>query len=187
MSSEDSHDTEVSEELLDRIEAGEEHPPKPDFMTEDEWERLRMTRNRDIIRMAGTTHADSYRSSSGKGMDTTQGGPVVVLTTKGRKTGNDVVTCVNYMQDGDDLIVVGSFSGFKDDPHWVRNLEKDPHAEVQVYDRAWPVVARRLRGEERAQLWPALVEYFPLWGHFQKYCRREFAVFVLSPESPSGE
>ena len=111
----------------------------------------------------------------------TQGAPVIVLTTVGRKSGNDVATCVNYLVDGDDLIVVGSFAGFGASPHWVLNLDKTPTAVVELRERTWPVTARRITGEERAELWPRLVEFFPLWGHFQKYCRREFAVFVLSP------
>jgi deazaflavin-dependent oxidoreductase (nitroreductase family) len=79
------------------------------------------------------------------------------------------------------LIVVGSFAGFAKSPHWVLNLEKTPTATVELRDRSWSVSARKVTGEERAEMWPGLVEYFPLWGHFQKYCRREFAVFVLSP------
>jgi deazaflavin-dependent oxidoreductase (nitroreductase family) len=172
---------EISEELLDRIEAGVEHPPKPDFLTEEEWQGVISSRDPSIIRMAGTGHADAYQATGGEGLAETQGAPVLVLTTVGRKSGNEVATCVNYLARGDDLVVVGSFAGFTKSPHWVLNLDKTPRATVEVLDRSWPVTARRLAGEERAELWPQLVEYFPLWGHFQKYCRREFAVFVLSP------
>lgn len=172
---------EISEELLDRIEAGEEHPPKPDFLNEEEWQNVIAGRNPMIIRMAGTGHADAYRATAGEGLDETQGAPVIVLTTVGRKTGNDVATCVNYMVDGDDLIVVGSFAGFRDSPHWVLNLEQTPTATVEMRDRTWAVAARLITGDERRELWPQLIDYFPLWGHFQKYCRREFKVFVLSP------
>ena len=62
------------------------------------------------------------------------------------------------------------------------NLEANPNAWVQVKARRWDVVARKLDGKERAAIWPALVDFFPLWGHFQKYCDREFAVFALSPK-----
>jgi deazaflavin-dependent oxidoreductase (nitroreductase family) len=174
-------DDEISEELLVRIEAGEEHPPKPDFLSDEEWQNVINSRVPAIIRMAGTGHADAYKAVGGEGLDETQGAPVIVLTTVGRRSGDDVATCVNYLIDGDDLIVVGSFAGFAKSPHWVLNLEATPSATVELRDRTWPVTARRITGDERAELWPRLVEYFPLWGHFQKYCRREFAVFVLSP------
>jgi deazaflavin-dependent oxidoreductase (nitroreductase family) len=84
------------------------------------------------------------------------------------------------MQDGEDLIVVGSIAGLDRHPHWALNLDANPEAWVQVKAERWPVLAHRALGEERAALWPRLTEYFRLWGHFQKYCEREFMVFVLS-------
>ncbi len=183
MSSHGAADPAVSEEQLRRIESGEEHPPKPDFMSEDEWEMILSGRNPMIVRMAGTGHAGAYQEAGGEGLDSTQGGPVLVLTTKGRKTGKDVSTCLNYVQDDDDFFVVGSFAGFSAQPHWVLNLEKEPRAHLQVMGRSWPVLAHRVTGEEREQLWPSLSERFPLWNHFQRYCRREFAVYRLSPDN----
>ena len=53
----DSSESEVTEEQLDRIEAGEEHPPKPDFLSEDEWQGVISARTPTVIRMAGTGHA----------------------------------------------------------------------------------------------------------------------------------
>ncbi|MCZ7535743.1 MAG: nitroreductase family deazaflavin-dependent oxidoreductase [Acidimicrobiia bacterium] len=179
-------DQAVTEEQLRRIEAGEEHPPKPDFISDDEWRMIIESRDPSIIRMAGTGHVDAYRATGGEGMDETQGAPVLILTTTGRKSGHAFSTCLNYMTDGDDLIVVGSFAGFGSGPNWSLNLEATPRGQVEVRDRSWPVVARMVTGEERARLWPRMTEYFPLWGHFQKYCRREFAVFVLSEDPDSA-
>ena len=85
------------------------------------------------------------------------------------------------MQDGEDVMVVGSMAGIEQHPYWALNLDANPEAWVQVKDRRWNVTARKVEGEERAALWPRLTKFFPLWGHFQKYCEREFMVFVLSP------
>ncbi len=183
MSEHGAADPTVSLELLLRIEAGEEHPPQPDFMDEEEWNQIVDSRDPNVVRMAGTGHADAYQAVGGEGMDQTQGGPVLVLTTVGRKSGRDIPTCVNYVEDGDDLYVVGSFAGFGGSPNWARNLDHHTDARVQVRDRSWPVRAERVTSDERARLWPELVEHFPLWGHFQRYCRREFAVYRLSPVS----
>lgn len=177
--------SDVTEEQLARIEAGVEHPPKPDFVSDQEWEMLTAGRQPTMIRNLGTMHAEGYKAAGGEGVDETQGAPVLLLTTTGRKSGKDVTTPLNYFQDGDDLFVVGSFAGLRAEPHWVLNLEKEPRGWVQVKDRRWEVDARRLEGEARAREWPRLVEFFPLWGHFQKYCRREFAVFVLTPRNAS--
>lgn len=172
------HDPDISEELLDRIAAGLEHPPRPDFLSEDEWEGIINSRDPTTIRMAGSMHVDWYRQGI-EGTDRTQGAPVLVLTTTGRRSGRAVSTCVNYMRRGDELLVVGSFAAFARSPHWVLNLEADPHCTVERAGMAYPAVARSIVGDERAELWPEMCEFFPLWGHFQRYCRREFPVFAL--------
>ena len=79
------------------------------------------------------------------------------------------------------IVVVGSIAGLERHPHWALNLDAEPKAAVQIKAEKRPVPARKLEGEERAAIWPKLTEFFPLWGHFQKYSDREFFVFVLAP------
>jgi deazaflavin-dependent oxidoreductase (nitroreductase family) len=173
-----SADDEISEELLARIEAGLEHPPKPDYLTDEEWQGIIDSRDPSIIRMAGGLHVDMYRQGM-EGAAMAQGGPVLVLTTTGRKSGKQIATCVNYMPHGDEVLVVGSFAALAKSPFWVLNLEADPQCTVELDGRTWGTTARRVVGDERAVLWAEMTEWFPLWGHFQKYCRREFPVFAL--------
>lgn len=161
--------------------AGTQEIPKPDFMTDEAWQALLAARDHGIIRAAGLDHARRYRESGGQGEDATQGGPTIVLTTIGRKSGREVTTAINYLARGDDIIVVGSLAGLSMHPHWALNLDKTPRGWLQLHDRRWAVNARKVTGEERAKLWPSLTEHFPLWGHFQKYSDREFSVFILSP------
>jgi deazaflavin-dependent oxidoreductase (nitroreductase family) len=158
-----------------------QEPPKPDFMTEEAWGALMAARRPEIIRAGGHAQVLRYLETNGEGADATQGGPTLLLTTIGRKSGKEVITPVNYMEHGDSVIVVGSIAGLSMHPHWVLNLEKNPRGWVQIRDRKWAATARKVVGEERSALWPALTAHFPLWGHFQKYCDREFGVFILSP------
>ena len=158
-------------------------PPKPDFMGEDEWEAIMKARTPEIIRASSHAHAKAYLDSNGEGNTyLTQGGPTLLLTTIGRKSGDERISPTNFMPDGEDVIVVGSIAGLDRHPHWALNLDARPEGWVQVKARKWPVTARKVVGEERKQLWPRLTEYFPLWNHFQTYCDREFFVFTLSPK-----
>lgn len=184
MAADGSADDAISDEVLDRIAAGLEHPPKPDFVSDEEWAGIVDSRDPAIIRMAGGLQVDMYRQGV-EGADMAQGGPVLILTTTGRKTGNEITTCVNYAQHDEELFVVGSFAAFGKSPFWVLNLDADPRCTVEIHGESWPAVARRVAGEERERLWPRLTGQFPLWGHFQKYCRREFPVFAL-PNEPTG-
>jgi deazaflavin-dependent oxidoreductase (nitroreductase family) len=156
--------------------------PKPDFMGEEEWDLLVKTRSPEIIRFGSRAHVQTYLETNGEGDSyITQGGPTLLLTTIGRKSGEERVSPANFMQDGEDVIVVGSIAGLEKHPHWALNLDAKPEGWVQVKARKWPVTARKVVGDERKEIWPRLTEFFPLWGHFQKYSDREFFVFILSP------
>lgn len=162
----------------------EKTPPKPDFLSEEEWNLLIATRNPDHVRLGAPFHVKRYQETNGgEGTDTTQGGPTLLLTGVGRNSGKEFTVPLNYMsiEGTDDVIVVGSIAGLEKHPFWALNLESVPRGVVQIHARKYPVTARKLTPEEKAERWPALTKFFPLWGHFQKYCDREFMVFLLSP------
>jgi deazaflavin-dependent oxidoreductase (nitroreductase family) len=156
--------------------------PKPDFMDDEAWEMLMKTRDPAIIKIGARAHVQRYlETNGGEDTFTTQGGPTLLLGTTGRKSGNEQITPANFLQEGDVVYVVGSIAGLDRHPSWVLNLEANPEAWVQVKDRRWNVTARKVEGDEKKEVWPRLVDFFPLWGHFQKYCEREFSTFVLTP------
>lgn len=158
-------------------------PPKPDFMDQEAWDALIANRSVNAIRSSSHQHLAAIESQGWGDSDETQGGPTCLITTTGRKSGEPRTTPINYMREGDDLYVVGSIAGLDRHPLWALNLDADNDAEVEVLGEKWPVKARRITGKEREELWPRLTGFFPLWGHFQKYCDREFMVFVLTPRS----
>jgi deazaflavin-dependent oxidoreductase (nitroreductase family) len=164
--------------------------PKPDFMGEAEWDLLMKTRNREIIRLGSRPHVDRYietKGGSDEHGDTyiTQGGPTCLVGTTGRRSGKEQISPANFLQDGDDVFVVGSIAGIDRHPYWALNLEANPEAWIQVKADRWSVTAHKMVGEERSGIWPRLTEFFPLWGHFQNYCDREFMVFRLTPREES--
>ena len=155
--------------------------PKPDFLDQEAWNNLIATRDPKVIAAVAKLHVQQYIDAKGEGdVYLTQGAPTCLVTNIGRKTGNEVVSPVNFMQDGDDVYVVGSIAGLEKHPNWALNLDAKPEAWVQIKARKYLASVDRLIGEDREAVWPRLVEYFPLWGHFQKYCDREFMVFRLS-------
>ena len=139
-------------------------------------------RNPQIIRASSQGHTKMYiEKNGGEGTDIAQGGPTCLVTTVGNKGSRERTSPVNYMQDGDIVYIVGSIAGLDHHPHWVLNLDADSRSWIQVHEKKWETKARKIVGEERGKLWPRLVDHFPLWGHFQKYCEREFAVFEMNP------
>jgi deazaflavin-dependent oxidoreductase (nitroreductase family) len=157
--------------------------PKPDWLEEEEWQNLIAIKDPKIIAAVAKIHVKDYIEAKGEGsVYLTQGSPTCLVTSIGRKTGNEIVSPANFMQDGDDVFVVGSIAGLEKHPHWALNLEATPRGWVQIKANKYPVKVHRMVGDERAAVWPRLTEFFRLWGHFQKYCPREFMVFRLTPE-----
>ena len=156
--------------------------PKPDFLDDEAWNNLLLSRDAKILATVAKAHVQQYIEAEGAG-DTflTQGAPTCLVTSIGRKTGKETVAPANFLQDGADVYIVGSIAGLDKHPNWALNLDATPRGWLQIKANKYPVQVHRLVGEERQAMWPRLTEFFPLWGHFQKYCDREFMVFRLSP------
>ena len=88
-----------------------------------------------------------YRLSGGR-LGGKVSGPVLLLEQTGRKSGRRRTTPVLYIQDRDDLVVVGSRVGSDFDPAWWLNLKANPATTVQVRSQRRQVVARQATPEE---------------------------------------
>lgn len=105
----------------------------------------------------------------------------LLLTTKGRKSGERRDVAVNYLRDGDAYVVVASYAGEDRDPAWWRNLKNEPEAEVAVGGKRVKVRAREAGGPDRERLWVRLVEKDPAYAEYQRRTKRLLPVVVLQP------
>ena len=103
----------------------------------------------------------------------------IKLTTKGRKTGRDRTVTLYAWEDGDDLIVVGSWAGRAQDPDWAGNLRDQPKAVVTHGKDTTDVVARELDGRERERAWDLVVDRFPMYATYQRKTTRRIPLFAL--------
>jgi F420H(2)-dependent quinone reductase len=156
---------------------------KPDWLSDEAWAAtLKACESDAVIRRDAKAHVELYRRTGGKEGYELGGAPVLLLTTIGRKSGNQVTTPVNFLREGAGYVVVGSLAGAAEDPQWAKNLKQDPRAWVQVKDQVWEAEVRMVTGDERAELWPRLVKTMPLWGVFVHRTDREFPIFILAPK-----
>lgn len=107
--------------------------------------------------------------------------PVLLLDHVGRKSGTKFTTPLLYLVDGPDLVVVASQGGMAKNPQWFHNLRARPDAQVQVGAELRLVRARVASPDERAALWPRLVELYADFDTYQSWTDREIPVVVLSP------
>ena len=138
--------------------------------------------NKRALRVVSALNVLIYRVSHGKLLGRfPSGAPVCLLTTRGRKSGRSRTVPLLYLADGNDFIVVASQGGRPQHPGWYFNLEVDPSGELTIGSRRFPVIARRVSEEEKAQLWPALVEMYPPYRDYQRRTTRLIPVIRLSP------
>ena len=126
-------------------------------------------------------HATVYRVTGGK-IGGWIMGPVLLLTTTGRKTGKQRTSPLLYLQDGENMAIVGSNGGATRHPAWWLNLLANPEAGVEIGSRKLRVRAGEAKGEEKSRLWARLVEMYPSYEDYQKRTTREIPVVVLYPQ-----
>lgn len=122
-----------------------------------------------------------YRKSGGRLGGSMRGAPVLLLTTRGRKTGQPRVTPLIYLKDDANYALVASKGGWPDDPLWYKNLKAEPAVQVQVGAAQHSMRARTANPEERARLWPKLVATYADYANYQSWSDREIPVVILSP------
>ena len=147
--------------------------------------KLTVMFDRTIGRRFYKVHRFVYRSTGGVIGHRSPAGPMLLLTTVGRKSGQRRTTPLLYVPDGPGFLVVGSNGGRPEPPAWLLNLTATPQAEIQVGRRRMSVEARVLTEEQKVATWPHLVEHYRGWGYYQGITPRELRVVSLVPR-PQG-
>jgi deazaflavin-dependent oxidoreductase (nitroreductase family) len=102
------------------------------------------------------------------------------LHTVGRRSGQERVAILAYMEDGSDLVLIAMNGWDPADPAWWLNLQAHPEASVDLPGGRREVVAREAQGEERARLWE---RWSAVGTDLDRYARRRAStpVVVLEP------
>jgi proline iminopeptidase len=128
----------------------------------------------------GDEHVRLYEETDGDvGYIWREGATILILTTTGRKTGEQHSTPLIFAQDGDNAVIVASKGGAPEHPGWYRNLTKTPEVGVQIKGDRFRARARDATGEERERLWRRMNEIWPHYDEYQTKTDREIPVVVL--------
>jgi deazaflavin-dependent oxidoreductase (nitroreductase family) len=129
----------------------------------------------------GTEHVTRYRETGGEEGHDWQGAHTLLLTTTGRRSGEQRTTPLIYGRHGDDYLVVASKGGSDAPPAWYRNLQADPDVEVQVKEQRFTAHARDATPEEKPELWRTMTAEWPAYDDYQESTERQIPVVVLEP------
>ena len=127
----------------------------------------------------GPEHVKRYVETDGEEGYEWQGTTILILTTTGRKSGEERSTPLIYRDHGDDYVVVASKGGAPAHPAWYLNLSEQPDVTVQVKADRFPARARTATSAERPELWDLMAEDWPQYNDYQKKTDREIPVVVL--------
>lgn len=125
---------------------------------------------------------EEYESSGGTRATTMRDMPVVVLTSRGARTGKLRKTPLMRVEHDGRYAVVASMGGAPTHPVWYHNLKADPHVELQDGPLKWDMTAREVTGDEKAEWWTRAVAAFPDYATYQAKTERKIPVFVLEPQ-----
>ncbi len=128
----------------------------------------------------GAEHVRVYRETQGERGYNWRGTTILLLTTRGRVSGELRTTPLIHRVDGGRWIIVASKGGTPENPSWYENLLSEPDAEIELPGERIPVRATTAEGEERARLWSAMTEVWPAYDDYQAKTDREIPVVVLS-------
>jgi deazaflavin-dependent oxidoreductase (nitroreductase family) len=132
-----------------------------------------------LLRSFGKMNVPLYRASRGRLGATWGRAPVLLLTTTGRRSGQQRTAPVVYLTDGERLVVIGSNAGNERAPAWALNLKGNPACEVEVRGRRRLLNSRVAEGEERADLWRKMNEQYAGFEDYDQRTSRDIPVFVL--------
>jgi deazaflavin-dependent oxidoreductase (nitroreductase family) len=106
--------------------------------------------------------------------------PVILLTTKGRRSGRNHVTPLNFTRDGDRIVVIASKGGASKHPDWFLNLAKNPEVTVEDGGEKFRARARVTEEPERTRLYDKQASVMTFFDGYRKRVRsREIPVVVL--------
>ncbi|MEU0781046.1 nitroreductase family deazaflavin-dependent oxidoreductase [Streptomyces sp. NPDC006173] len=107
--------------------------------------------------------------------------PVIILTTRGAKSGKIRKTPLMRVENDGRYAVVASLGGAPKHPVWYFNIKSDPRVELQDGPVRKEYTAREITGDEKAQWWERAVAAYPPYTDYQTKTDREIPVFVLDP------
>ena len=122
---------------------------------------------------------EEFRTNGGKVGGQFAGAPMVLLTTKGAKSGKTYVHPLVYSKDGDKFVIIASFAGAPKHPSWYHNLVAHPTPTLEIGGEKFQAKATFPTGAERERLFKQQAAQMPVFNDYQKKTTRQIPVVVL--------
>jgi deazaflavin-dependent oxidoreductase (nitroreductase family) len=129
-----------------------------------------------------TVNVAVYKMSGGRLMNKGPASkPICLVTMTGRKTGKKRDVPLMHVPHGERKILVASLAGISKNPVWYYNLKANPDITIRADGVTRAYRAREVSPEEKAELWPLIVDAYPPYDEYQARTDRDIPVFVCDP------
>lgn len=124
-------------------------------------------------------HIREYVESDGAKGHEWRGVKTLLLTIRGRKSGQLRRTALIYGRNGENYLIVASHGGADKHPLWYQNLVADPNVRVQVGADTFNARAGTASPDEKRRLWPIMTAIWPAYDDYQAKTIRDIPVVIL--------
>ncbi|HEX3779407.1 MAG TPA: nitroreductase family deazaflavin-dependent oxidoreductase [Pseudonocardiaceae bacterium] len=121
-----------------------------------------------------------FRANGGKVGGQFEGMTMLLLRTKGARSGLPRTTPTAYLRDGERYVVIASKGGADTNPAWYHNLVSAPTARIEVGTETLDVAVREVHGDERDRLYAKQAEIIPGFAEYQVKTKRLIPVIALT-------
>ena len=122
---------------------------------------------------------EEFRASAGKVGGQFAGAPMVLLTTRGAKSGKTYVHPLVYSRDGNKYVIIASFAGGPKNPSWYHNIVAHPTVTLEIGAEKFQAKASIASGSERERLFNAQAALMPVFNDYKTKTARQIPVVVL--------
>ena len=127
-----------------------------------------------------------FRANDGRVGGPFEGVPLLLLRTRGAKSGEERINPLAYLEMDGRYYVFGSNGGREPQPGWYFNVLADPRVIVEVGTRTAAATAVVLEGEQRARIYAEQVRRQPMFGSYEEQVTRTIPVVALDLEEERG-
>ena len=139
------------------------------------------------VRFWSRAHRTIYRLTGGVIGGRLVDNDMLLMSTRGFRTGRMHTVPLLYLEDGDCLVVIASYGGRDRNPAWYENLRAEPRVRVQIGSEKGLMLARTATGAERIDWWPRIEAAYPGYATYQSRTDRVIPVVILEPLQEGGD
>jgi len=122
---------------------------------------------------------DDFRANDGKTSGPFAETPLMIMTTKGAKSGKERVIPIVFTKDGDRIVIAASKAGAPTNPDWYWNIKANPEVTVELPGDTFRARATEVDRAERDRLYAAHAAAMPNFAEYETLTDRVIPIVVL--------